>query len=679
MNGQKKHFNFKNDSGSVTLFVLIAMIFFLIVCFFIYINSNNKKVSQMKELEQLKKNYESTAEEIESKYESITGDTTTNVDLTNFVTGEDVSHTHVYEKKYDDTSHWEECFICGNVQNKQEHHKTVSGTGSCGTYLVEYCTDGCGYSVSTYVYHEVELYDSDVVYDESGGNTNKNTYYHRLGKCKNCGSTTIPKTEDKNGQGSTQQCIDEDGKAITCSNRKKCVVCGYDWSKLERISHQVYSTQPNEEDGKTFSCVYCGKEVYRILYSNAEQDKDNNLHWTISGIYQLVGDIKWCITENLNTWSPVLDSGAFESLEYANVHDLPKEYYNNPQYGTEGITSGLYLVQFEAYIKNGYQGTPVVRMNSDNCFRYVNGNENEYGKTYALNFIISPDTQAPTIDNIQINKTEIINGFSKKATITVDCSDSYSDVVDIALYDTQGNCLVDYGTATNNGNKTFTRTFDIVAEATSSQTLVVKAKDRYNNESTKNIEIQSLDAKAPTLITDEDYTAEWSKNKKITFKATDSGVGEVQIAFNNVDDYQLAEKDGNVYTRTYNFYGDIYDKVTAAIYLKDALGNEQMVKVDIGKLDNTAPTITKSELVGNKVILEANDMHETLGEGSGVAGYRYVTSSRDMNKRIMSGEGTFTETSEIDISNMNDVKYLYIAPVDKVGNIGQTVKIELPT
>ena len=452
-----KKINFKKDNGSVTLFVLIAMIFFLIVCFFIYTSSNNKKISQMRELEQLKKNYESTAEEIESKYESITGDTATNVNLTSLVTGEDVSHTHVYEKKYDDTSHWEECFICGNVQNKQEHHKTTTGTGSCGTYLVEYCTDGCGYSVSTYVYHEVELYDSDVVYDESGGNTNTNTYYHWLGKCKNCGSTTISKTEDKNGQGSTQQCIDEDGKAITCSNRKKCVVCGYDWSKLERISHQVNSIQPNEEDGKT----------------------------------------------------------------------------------------------------------------------------------YALNFTISPDTQAPTINNIQINKTEIINGFSKKATIIVDCSDSYSDVVDIALYDTQGNCLVDYGTATNNGNKTF--------------------------------------------------------------------------------------------TRTYNFYGDIYDKVTAAIYLKDALGNEQMVKVDIGKLDNTAPTITKSELVGNKVILEANDRHETLGEGSGVTGYRYVTSSRDMNKRIMSGEGTFTEVNEIDISNMDNVKYLYIAPVDKVGNIGQTIKIELPT
>ena len=71
MNSQKKHFNFKNDSGSVTLFVLIAMIFFLIVCFFIYTNSNNKKISQMKELEQLKKNYESSIDEIDDKYEDI--------------------------------------------------------------------------------------------------------------------------------------------------------------------------------------------------------------------------------------------------------------------------------------------------------------------------------------------------------------------------------------------------------------------------------------------------------------------------------------------------------------------------------------------------------------------------------------------------------------------------------
>ena len=676
MNSQKKHFNLKNDSGSVTLFVLIAMIFFLIVCFFIYTSSNNKKVSQMRELEQLKKNYESTAEEIESKYESITGDTATNVNLTSLVTGEDVSHTHVYEKKYDDTSHWEECFICGDTKNQHEHNKTTSGTGSCGSYYVEYCTDGCGYSISTYVEHEIEYFPQDNIYDEKGSNTNQSAYNHGIGICKNCGAKYA---YSKEGSLMTRQdCVDENGNKINCANRKKCVYCGFDYSKVVSSYHPHIGVR---NDGITYYCKDCNLDIYKTYYNESVQDTNNNLHWTLRGIYQLLGKAQWYSKEDLPTWSTTLDAGAFEKLESANVIDLPSEYYNNPQYGTQGITSGLYLVQFEAYIKNGYQGTPVVSLNASMGLNYINGNLYEYARpNQPLNsIVISPDTQAPTIDNIQINKTEIINGFSKKATIIVDCSDSYSDVVDIALYDTQGNCLVDYGTATNNGNKTFTRTFDIAAEATSSQTLVVKAKDRYGNESTKNIEIQSLDAKAPTLINNEDYTSEWSKNKKITFKATDSGVGEVQIAFNNVDDYQLAEEDGNVYTRTYNFYGDIYDKVTAAIYLKDALGNEQMVKVDIGKLDNTAPTITKSELVGKKVILEANDRHETLGEGSGVAGYRYVTSSRDMNKRIMSGEGTFTEASEIDISNMDNVKYLYIAPVDKVGNIGQTIKIELPT
>ena len=675
MNNKKKSFILKNNSGSVTLFVLIAMIFFLIVCFFIYTSSNNKKISQIKALEQLKKNYESSAEEIESKYNNITNGSSTNINLTSLVTGEDVSHTHIYEKKYDDTSHWEECFICKNIQNKQEHHKTTSGTGICESYYIEYCTDGCGYSLSTYVEHEIEYFPQNDIYDEKGSNTNQSAYNHGIGICKNC-KAKYAYSEDGTLM-TRQECVDENGNIINCKNRKKCIYCGFDYSKSPSSYHPNIGVR---QDKITYYCEDCNLDIYKVYYSESIQDTNNSLHWTLRGIYQLLGKTQWYSKENLPTWSTSLDAGAFEKLESANVVDLPSEYYNNPKYGTQGITSGLYLVQFEAYIKNGYQGIPPVSLNASQGLNYINGNIYEYARpNRPLNSIpITPDSQAPTITNIQINKTEIVNGFSKKATITVNCSDAYSDIVEIALYDTQGNCLVDYGTAINNGNKTFTRTFDIVAEATTSQTLVVKAKDRYGNESTKNIEIQTLDAKAPTLINNEDYTAEWSKNKKITFKATDSGVGEVQIAFNNVNDYQLAEKNGDIYTRAYNFYGDIYDKVTAAIYLKDALGNEQMVKVDIGKLDNTAPTITKSELVGNKVILEANDRHETLGEGSGVAGYRYVTSSRDMNKRIMSGEGSFTEKNEIDISNINNVKYLYIAPVDKVGNIGQTIKIELP-
>lgn len=595
------------------------------------------------------------------------------IDLTDLVTGDDVMHTHIYEKKYDDTYHWDECFICGDIQNKEEHHKTTSGTGTCGTYLTDYCTDGCGYSVQTYVDHEIEYFPKDEIYDESGKNTNTHTYYHRIGKCKKCESASAT---DSEGNNTTQGCYDSEGKRISCDNRGICSICGYDYSKLQMISHHSAALR---EDKKTYYCAYCNKDLYKILYSEAVQDENNNLHWTMRGIYQLLGDTKWVQTKGLYTWSELLNSGAFEELGSANVTDLPNDYYNNKKYGTEGISSGLYMVQYEAYIKDGYQGTPPVRMNADNCFGNVNGNPNEYGKTYAISYTISPDTEAPTINNIEINKSEIVNGFSQKATITVDCYDSYSDTLSVALYDLEGNCIADYGTATSNGDKTFTRSFDIVAETKETETLVVKAKDRYGNETSKNVDVQNLDAKAPTLLNDEDYTKDWSKNKLITFNAEDLGVGEVQIAFNNADDYQLATTDTNNYTRTYNFYGDVYDKVTAAVYLKDGLGNEKMEKVDIGKLDNTAPTITNLRIEDNKIKVEANDRHETLGEGSGIVGYRYITSLEDINEEITEDEGTYIEASEIDLNNLTKVRYLYVAPVDRAGNIGTTEKIELPT
>ena len=599
----------------------------------------------------------------------------TNIDLTGLVTGEDTEHTHIYEKKYDDINHWEECFICGDIKNRENHTKTTSGTGTCGTYLVESCTKGCGYSISNYVEHDIEYYAKDKIYDETGGNTNRGDYRHGIGSCKRCKTVWA---YDKNGKLMTKQdCVDEDGNKINCSNnKKKCKYCGWDYTKETSIRH----LEMRRKNNNTCYCKDCGVEIYKVYYHDSKQDLNNNLHYTIRGIYQLLGQVQWTSKTNLPTWSATLEAGAFESLEPGNVIDLPKEYYNNPKYGTEGITSGLYMVQYEAYIKDGYQGTPGVALNASKGLNYVNGNENEYARpNVPLQYKISPDTQAPRIDDVQINKSEIVNGFSKKATITVNAYDSYSDILNIALYDTSGKCIVEYGTATSNGNKTFTRSFDIVAEAKETQTLVVKAKDRYGNEISKNIEIQNLDAKAPTLIENGEYTKEWGKNKEISFTVEDQGIGEVQIAFNDAKDYQSATKENDRYVRKYNFYGDVYDKVTAAIYLKDGLGNERTVKVDIGKLDNTAPKITKTNIAEGKVKITSNDRHEKLGEGSGIVGYRYLTSMEEINEEITESMGTYIEAQEIPLDELKKAKYVYIAPVDRAGNIGNTVKVDLPT
>ena len=68
---------FKEEHGSVTLFVLIAMIFFLIVTISIYVNSQSKLQAQNAEIEQIKKNYEKNnySEYLENTYNDLTQNT----------------------------------------------------------------------------------------------------------------------------------------------------------------------------------------------------------------------------------------------------------------------------------------------------------------------------------------------------------------------------------------------------------------------------------------------------------------------------------------------------------------------------------------------------------------------------------------------------------------------------
>ena len=70
---------FKEEHGSVTLFVLIAMIFFLIVTISIYVNSQSKLQAQNAEIEQIKKNYEKNnySEYLENIYNDLTKNSTT--------------------------------------------------------------------------------------------------------------------------------------------------------------------------------------------------------------------------------------------------------------------------------------------------------------------------------------------------------------------------------------------------------------------------------------------------------------------------------------------------------------------------------------------------------------------------------------------------------------------------
>lgn len=59
----------KQEKGSITLYVLISMMFFLMVILGIYVNSSNKIQKQEKEIEKIQKEYEK--EDINDLYEEV--------------------------------------------------------------------------------------------------------------------------------------------------------------------------------------------------------------------------------------------------------------------------------------------------------------------------------------------------------------------------------------------------------------------------------------------------------------------------------------------------------------------------------------------------------------------------------------------------------------------------------
>ncbi len=58
----------KKENGSITLFVLVSMLFFIIVLMGIFVNTNNKIQKQEKEIQQIQKSYQK--EDINSLYQN---------------------------------------------------------------------------------------------------------------------------------------------------------------------------------------------------------------------------------------------------------------------------------------------------------------------------------------------------------------------------------------------------------------------------------------------------------------------------------------------------------------------------------------------------------------------------------------------------------------------------------
>ena len=71
MEKEKNFLGLKNENGSITLFVLIAMLFFLIVVLGIYFGSQNKLQAQTSEIDKIKKNYEISDDDLDNIYSDV--------------------------------------------------------------------------------------------------------------------------------------------------------------------------------------------------------------------------------------------------------------------------------------------------------------------------------------------------------------------------------------------------------------------------------------------------------------------------------------------------------------------------------------------------------------------------------------------------------------------------------
>lgn len=61
-----------NEKASITLFVLISVLFFLITVSYVFYASNNTRISQMKQVERIQSEYNPTFEEMQKQYEQAT-------------------------------------------------------------------------------------------------------------------------------------------------------------------------------------------------------------------------------------------------------------------------------------------------------------------------------------------------------------------------------------------------------------------------------------------------------------------------------------------------------------------------------------------------------------------------------------------------------------------------------
>ena len=450
---------------------------------------------------------------------------------------------------------------------------------------------------------------------------------------------------------SFERCQMSNGRPLNCKDiGGKCYICGY--VSLQNPEHFLKV----DENTERIYCEYCNKTYgicnYKLTKSSSvpvEYIMTSNFKLTNGALLYNDYDWLWKIDDTENA----LDKNGYEVIN--------RNFEGTEFTVVQKIRSSLLKKTTE--IKCPWWG-----------HLWIEGNcEIDITDNY---IIYNPDFEKPKITNISIENN---NEWSKYKTITVKGTENWTDEVNVEVLDDKENII--YQGKCNVTNKNYSISFIPEIEVgLNGKKFKVIVTDACANSTEQEFTIAKVDAYAPEITSGNELGGDWAKEKKFIFTAIDYGCENVQIAFNDMKDYQLATKKEENYSREYEFIGDVYKPTNAIVYYKDELGNVSSKKIILDKLDNTAPSITNAELHNSTLKIIAHDRHETLGEGSGVTKYRYLASTEKIeNPKLTESNSTeVNKNDEIKINEIYKIKYVYLIAEDYVGNISKVYEFEVP-
>ena len=477
------------------------------------------------------------------------------IDLTDLEGGEHAILPCIWVHEYNDSQHFERCLnhhdssthngilhISGK-RNVANHTLTTTGTASCSDAFanqVQSC-GGCAY-------HKTLPKPAHVKENNLLTNSNLRRHIYRCAVC--LVSLTY------------EPCVLASGELITCSTTGVCSACGFNYSNSSdiRLEGPHYSYDANADFIDIGKCTICGQEIVSTIHVSPTVKTMTT--WTRDVELSLAPGSAWGREPTVYTTNNAATSVSMLS--------------SNANSRTYRITTDVSAVT-----------TTNLAANQNYVFFYFTNSSNNYN--YVVNVGGAIDITPPTYISHAITPSGTEWSNSRQLAVTVD--ETKSATVQIGVFHQDGTVAIPYGAAVKNGI-TFTRNMALALETNGSSTFLVRAKDEAGNVMDRPITITNVDFKAPTLQPPPNLTNTWSKTKTVTFTAHDEGIGQVQIAFNDESDYQLAAQSGQNYTRTYTFTGNVGEKQTHPLYLKDGLGNVATFLIEIDKLDNTPPTAT---------------------------------------------------------------------------------------